>query len=55
MRLPGDRDFYSRPVDAGYVKLHQLYDGTYDLAMIAELNEIMDAKAENEWRARQKK
>lgn len=33
------------------IQLHQLYDGTYDLAMIAELNEILDAAAENQWRS----
>ena len=33
-----------------HIRLIELYDGTYDLAQIAELNEALDVAAENEWR-----
>lgn len=29
----------------------ELYDGTYDLCQIAEMNEVLDAEAENQFRA----
>lgn len=40
-----------RPVLAGLVWKHELKDGTYDLCDIADLNDALDAKAENEFRA----
>ena len=29
----------------------ELYDGTYDLGQIAEMNEVIDVEEENMWRA----
>jgi hypothetical protein len=29
----------------------ELYDGTYDLCQIAEMNEVLDVEEENMWRA----
>ena len=39
-----------RPVISKHIRLIELYDGTYDLGQIAELNEALDCAAENEWR-----
>jgi hypothetical protein len=45
-------DWLLRPVDAGYCKYESLKDGTLDLADIALMNDMLDAKAENQDRAR---
>ncbi len=29
----------------------ELYDGTYDLCQIAEMNEVLEVEEENMWRA----
>ncbi len=40
-----------RPVISRHIKLRELFDGTYDICQIAELNEALDVEAENSWRA----
>jgi len=40
-----------RPVLSRHIKFSELFDGTYDLCQIAELNEALEADAENQFRA----
>jgi len=40
-----------RPVVEGLCKYESVKDGTLDLIDISIMNEALDAKAENEWRA----
>jgi hypothetical protein len=51
--LPDGREWLWRPVlHPGLgVRPIELYDGTYDLGQIAEMNEIIDIEEENTWRA----
>lgn len=42
-----------RPVDRGYCRYESLKDGTLDLADIALMNDAIDARDENEARARE--
>jgi hypothetical protein len=49
--LPNGRDWIMRPVLSRHIKFSELFDGTYDLCQIAELNEALEADAENQFRA----
>ena len=46
----GIEAFCWRPVLAGLWRQHELYDGTYDLSDLVEVNAVLDIKAENERR-----
>lgn len=52
MRLPDGIDYLMRPVLAGMCKMESLHDGALDLADFALMNDALDAKTENEIRAR---
>jgi hypothetical protein len=46
-----------RPVEAGFWKLHETFDGTYTADDLLDINEVLDVQLENklrahEWRAR---
>jgi len=45
-------DWLFRPVVAGMVRAESLVDGSVDLEFLAIVNEALDVKAENEYRAR---
>ena len=49
--MPDGRDFLFRPVLEGVIRGESLWDGTLGLLEIAELNEALDARAENQARA----
>ena len=51
MQMPEGRDFLFRPVLEGVIRGESLWDGTLGLLEIAELNEALDARAENQARA----
>lgn len=40
-----------RPVISRHIRFKELLDGTYDLCQIADLNDALDAEAENSFRA----
>lgn len=40
-----------RPVEAGFWKLHETYDGTYIADDLLDINEMMDVVIENKNRA----
>ncbi len=42
-----------RPVDAGHYGLHQLDDTSLSLELVALANDYLDAKSENQARARE--
>jgi hypothetical protein len=48
-----DRQWLMRPVLAKMFRLYELYDGTYDLCQVAEMNEALDVEAENSWRVQE--
>ncbi|TWA78024.1 hypothetical protein FBZ85_106184 [Azospirillum brasilense] len=50
MTLPGRRGWLLRPVSEGWCRYESLKDGTLDLADIAEMNDCIDARIENDWR-----
>ncbi len=39
-----------RPVEAGFWKLHETFDGTYVVDDLLDINEIMDVRTENKVR-----
>lgn len=41
-----------RPVEAGFWKLHETFDGTYIIDDLFDILEAMDVRAENEARAK---
>lgn len=53
--LPNGRDWIWRPVLSPNMNVRpvELYDGTYDLCQIAEMNDVLDAEAENQYRAQE--
>ncbi|MGI4851694.1 MAG: DUF6889 family protein [Janthinobacterium lividum] len=51
--MPDGEDYLMRPVDAGYYRLHQLDDQSLTLDLVALANDYLDAKNENENRARE--
>ncbi|TWA71920.1 hypothetical protein FBZ84_101186 [Azospirillum baldaniorum] len=50
MTLPGRRGWLLRPVGEGMCRYESLKDGTLDLADVAEMNDFLDMRAENDWR-----
>jgi hypothetical protein len=42
-----------RPVEAGFWKLHETFDGTYIIDDLLDILEMMDVKAENKVRSDQ--
>lgn len=42
-----------RPVARNYIRYHELFDGTYNLSKIADLNDMIDVMDENTYRAQQ--
>jgi hypothetical protein len=40
-----------RPVEAGLWKLHETFDGTYNVDDLLDINELLDVKLENTIRA----
>jgi hypothetical protein len=40
-----------RPVEAGLWKLHETFDGTYNVDDLLDINEIMDVQLENKIRS----
>lgn len=41
----------TKPIEEGLMTLREAIDGTYDLADVAFMNEMLLLRAENEWRA----
>jgi hypothetical protein len=41
------------PVNAGLWKQHELWDGTYTIDDLLDINELLAVRAENEWRAQE--
>ncbi len=52
MSMSNGEDWLYRPVLAGCCRAESLMDGTLDLADVADLNEALDVRDENERRAR---
>ena len=52
MRLPDGIDYLMRPVLAGMCQMESIHNGALDLADFALMNDALDAKIENEVRAR---
>ncbi|WP_086640718.1 DUF6889 family protein [Acetobacter tropicalis] len=52
VKLPDDIDFLMRPVLAGLCHMESRDNGALDLEAFALMNDALDAKAENENRAR---
>ena len=50
--MPDGIDYLMRPVLAGMCKMESIHDGALDLADFALMNDALDAKIENEVRAR---
>ncbi|WP_413206714.1 DUF6889 family protein [Rhodospirillum sp. A1_3_36] len=50
--MSNGEDWLYRPVLAGCCRAESLMDGTLDLADVADLNEALDVRDENERRAR---
>ncbi|WP_185961578.1 hypothetical protein [Telmatospirillum sp. J64-1] len=48
--MASGEDWLFRPVLEGLCRFESLNDGTLSLADIADLNEALDVRAENEWR-----
>lgn len=48
---PDKRDWLYAPVLAGMCRAESLKDGTLDLADIAEMNDMLAIRAENQFRA----
>jgi hypothetical protein len=48
--MADQRDWELRPCGAGMCKYESLIDGTLDICDIADMNDFLDAKAENEAR-----
>jgi hypothetical protein len=44
-----------RPVEAGFWKLHQTFDGTYTADDLMDIHEVMDIQIENRARAQDAK
>jgi hypothetical protein len=40
-----------RPVEAGLWKLHETFDGTYNVDDLLDINEVMDVQLENKIRS----
>lgn len=49
--MPDKRDWLYAPVLAGMCRAESLKDGTLDIADIAEMNDVLAVRAENQWRA----
>lgn len=41
-----------RPVEAGLWKLHETYDGTYNVDDLFDIHELLDVRSENNLRAK---
>lgn len=50
--MPEGTDWLYRPMTEGYCKYESLIDGTLDLADVAELNDIISVRDENQARLR---
>ncbi len=50
MRLPGGEEYLLRPVVEGMCAYESLKNGALDLADIALMNDMLDARAENQRR-----
>lgn len=53
--MPDGLDWLYRPVSRGWCKAESLFDGTLDLAQIAEMNDAIDVYEENQFRAHEAK
>lgn len=51
--LPEGDDWLYRPVDRGWCFYRELKDGSLDISDIARMNDAIDARDENEARARE--
>lgn len=51
--MPDGTDWLYRPVSEQYIKYESLIDGTLDLEDVAELNDMISVKQENERRAQE--
>lgn len=50
--MPDGMDWLMRPVDAGMCNYQELIDGTLDICDVADMNDYLDVKTENAYRAR---
>lgn len=53
--MPSGEDWLFRPVLAGCCRMESLMDGTLSLADIADLNDALDVRDENQRRAMERK
>lgn len=49
--MPQGEEYYLGPIEHGYYRYTDLIDGTLDLADVAECNDAMAFRAENQRRA----
>jgi hypothetical protein len=50
--MPDGMDWLMRPCHEGLCRYREIIDGTYDICDIADMNDSLDVKAENAYRAR---
>ncbi len=51
-RLRDDEDWLMRPVSEGFCKYESYFNGELDLNAVADLNDLIDVRQENERRYR---
>ena len=51
MSLPDNEEWMWRPVSRGWCSAESLFDGTFDLCDVAQMNEAIDVADENQARA----
>ena len=51
--MPIEEGWLLRPVESGMCRYESLVDGTLDLADIARMNEFLDVRDENRFRAQE--